>query len=261
MKVLLTNPPWHNKEKGRYGVRAGSRWPFTLTSAGGYKPFPFLLAYATSYLNENGIDAQLLDSIVLQQSYEDFFRAVGLFSPDFVVIETSTPSINNDLNIAKKLHEQEYKIILTGSHATIYAQDLIKLDYIDSIVKGEYEKGVLERVIGKGNGIYDYNLFEGLDEIPFPYRDPATLFFYNDNPVGDTGKQIQMWSSRGCPFKCIFCMWPPVMYQNKFRQRSVANVLSEIEECTGRFGDGINIYFDDDTFNINDTRTQELAEE
>ena len=44
MKIYLTNPPW--EEEGRYGCRAGSRWPF-LAGPPHYVPFPFFLAYAT----------------------------------------------------------------------------------------------------------------------------------------------------------------------------------------------------------------------
>ena len=60
MKVLFSNPPWWTKgEQGelRYGIRAGSRWPFTtlMRSApdsfqwGDYRPYPFFMGYAASY--------------------------------------------------------------------------------------------------------------------------------------------------------------------------------------------------------------------
>lgn len=259
MRVLLVNPPWRDEIKGRYGVRAGSRWPFTLSTPGGYKPFPFLLAYTISYLRQKGIDARLLDSIVLQHTYDHFFNEVDELSPNFVVIETSTPSIDNDLKIAEQLYKKGYKVILTGPHATVFAEDIIKLEFVDSVVKGEYERGIFERISSNKSGIYEYNIFDNLDELPFPYRDKETIFLYNDNPLGCLGHQVQVWSSRGCPFRCTFCLWPPVMCMNKFRQRSISNVIEEIEESIGRFGKNINIYFDDDTFNVGDKRTQGLA--
>lgn len=63
MKVLLANPSWE-KNKQQYGIRAGSRWPFTQTTKNqkslNYIPFPFFLVYAAELMEkqddiENGL--------------------------------------------------------------------------------------------------------------------------------------------------------------------------------------------------------------
>jgi len=65
MRTFLTNLPWGLN--GRFGVRAGSRWPFTsLPEKDGkihYIPFPFFLAYATSLLKKHFKEVKLLDCI------------------------------------------------------------------------------------------------------------------------------------------------------------------------------------------------------
>ena len=48
-RLLIANPPWC--DDNRVGVRAGSRWPFTMPVRQGqremaYAPFPFFMAYA-----------------------------------------------------------------------------------------------------------------------------------------------------------------------------------------------------------------------
>jgi len=54
---------------------------------------------------------------------------------------------------------------------------------------------------------------------------------------------------RGCPYHCTFCLWPGVLYGHKFRARSAENVVDEIEEAVRTYGHD-EIYFDDDTFTI-----------
>jgi hypothetical protein len=51
LKVFLGNMPWY--KNGRWGVRAGSRWPhIKYESEQDYLPFPFFLAYATALLHK-----------------------------------------------------------------------------------------------------------------------------------------------------------------------------------------------------------------
>ena len=63
MRILLSNPPWFTEDGKRWGIRAGSRWPFTTEAGNRYLPFPFLMAYAASYLQRKGVEAHLVDSI------------------------------------------------------------------------------------------------------------------------------------------------------------------------------------------------------
>lgn len=40
----------------KYGIRAGSRWPFTMDLPMTYFPYPFIMGYATSYFKKNCFD-------------------------------------------------------------------------------------------------------------------------------------------------------------------------------------------------------------
>jgi radical SAM superfamily enzyme YgiQ (UPF0313 family) len=84
---------------------------------------------------------------------------------------------------------------------------------------------------------------------------------YNDLPGGIPSPSLQMWASRGCPFQCIFCAWPQIMYgSRKYRVRNSKDVVDEIEWCIKEYGFK-SIYFDDDTFNIGKPRMLELCKE
>lgn len=260
MKVLLSNPPWFVDGGRKWGIRAGSRWPFTTPPAYGYLPFPFLLAYATSYLRKQGIQAHLVDSVLTRESVDSYFERIRHFAFDYVVIETSTPSIENDLAIARQA-AQHTKVILTGPHATIFADELMaQHNFIWGIAKGEYEKN-LHRMLAEGKGgIYDYELTEDLMDLPWPYRD-STIYRYEDRfPNSPPGPILQIHGSRGCPFTCIFCLWPPVMYRgNKYRPRQADDIIAEIIQCFRSFPKLTSVYFDDDTFNIGKERILQIC--
>lgn len=260
MKVLLSNPPWFSANGQRWGIRAGSRWPFTAPAPCSYYPFPFLLASATAYLRKQGITAHLVDSILTRESLDSYIQRVRTIPFDYVVIETSSPSIDTDLAIAREVAKYR-RVALVGPHATVYAEDLMAAHpFIFGVVKGEYEKN-LHRLLEEGKGgVYGYEITEDLGELPFPYRD-TTIYRYSDRfPNTPPGPALQIIASRGCPFSCIFCLWPPVMFQNRYRQRQPSSVIAEIEEAFQRFPRLQSVYFDDDTFNIGKKRILAICE-
>lgn len=262
--ILVANQPWYfysdEEEKWQFGVRGGSRWPHTLDRPGGYKPFPFYLSYTDAYLNDlPNINSEFLDAITKRWSYTQFYNVVDFINPEYVLLETSTPSINNDLEIAEKLYNKGYKIILGGTHATVFAEKLIENDFVFAIVKGEMEKPTAKVLRTGEPGIYDYDIIEDLDELPHPTRQ-SDIWLYQERTHGYIPRQINLMTSRGCPFNCGFCQWPTVYNNKNFRQRSVESVRDEIEQLVERYGNDIFIYFDDDTFNIGDERVKRIAD-
>lgn len=260
MRVLLSNPPWFEDGGERWGIRAGSRWPFTVKCGqDSYKPFPFLMAYATSVLQQHGIEAYLVDSILSRESERSWEFRLQRIPFDYVVIETSSPSIENDLRLAE-IAARYSKVVLAGPHVTVFADEVIKKPFVYAVLKGEYEKSLLKLVQTGEPGVYDYDITKDVDSLPFPFRDHSVYLYQDRFPVSPPGPQLQMWASRGCPYRCIFCLWPPVMYNSRlYRPRSPQNILDEIDNVLTRFPRFRSIYFDDDTFNIGDERIQELS--
>lgn len=267
MKIALTNPPWRYQQPDgsmRYGVRAGSRWPFTKPNPDGYMPFPFYLAHTKTYLDEHGItDNIFVDSIAAYHDYDKFYSIIAEAKPEYVLIETSTPSVKKDLEVALTLKTRGHKIIMTGPHITTYAEKMAEeYPWIDHFIKGEYEIQTYNLLSGKTSekilGIY---LTPNLDELGYSYRDGAVIWNYYDNPLGCRGRQIVMSASRGCAYRCVFCQWIPLMYQNKYRIRSVEHVIGEMDSLLRRFGRGIHFYFDGDTENQSEKWMQKFCPE
>ena len=285
MKILFANLPWWevNHDSFRQGIRAGSRWPFTKGPhhhpdewrAGGYMPFPFFMASAAAYLKAKwpAWEIVLRDSIARGESYEVFVNAFQNDTPDWLVIETATPSWKHDADFCAAIHGMfpGVKIVITG---TLVASCGFRLpDWAFAAVKGEYEKGVNHVIETQTRGIIDHMLLsrEELDNLPFPMFDGTTTpYHYHDAcPVYKDGSDdqfphLQIWTSRGCPFKCVFCGWPATMTGNDpdgDRPRSVrqhspewveAMLVDRLRRATLAGMPYRSIYIDDDTFNLTD---------
>ena len=103
MNVLLVNAPWKKGEM--WGVRAGSRWPHIKNKEEKeYLPYPFFLGYSASLLMKHNIPVLLIDAIAEKLSDNDFYKKSVEFKPDFILLETSLPSLTIDIEYAKILH-------------------------------------------------------------------------------------------------------------------------------------------------------------
>ncbi|MBN2149103.1 MAG: radical SAM protein [Anaerolineales bacterium] len=287
MKIFLANGPW--KSGDRLGVRAGARWATTKASGKGskispYVPFPFYLAYAAAVVEQSGFDTLLVDAIAETLDEQTFLETITRFEPDLVVLETSTPSIKVDIALAEKIHERlpEARLAFTGPHVTaLPVETLQSAPLVDFILLGEYEytlrdlagalekgqdlAGVLGIVWRERDGSIRTNLprplVKNIDDFPWPARHFLPMRNYRDSFAGLPMPGLTVWASRGCPFQCIFCVWPNVMYGNKaYRVRNPIDVVDEMEQNVNKYNLR-SVSFDDDTFDIGKPRILQLSSE
>lgn len=268
MKVLLINPPWYGDDW--HGIRAGCRWSFIMHSPkppadtmGYYNTYPFFMAYAAYYLGMKARigDVFFYDALAHAHTYEQFWSEVGKIDPDIVIMETSTPSIDHDLEIALKLHGNGYEVAFAGPHATVHADKLIQLPYIDYILKGEYEVSAYEMCLMRQKKVYESRPLMNIDTLSMPFRDNSVLLYadgfgqdqYIEYP------QLQVWTSRGCPYRCNYCLWQHTMWTGGVRQRSPRSVTREITYAMKTWGFK-SVLLDDDTFNVGDKHTIAIAD-
>ncbi len=278
MKVALVNLPWRTFTKT--GVRAGSRWPHLKgPTEKDYLPFPFFLAYAAALLKKNNFDIKLIDAIAEEKSYKHFLNDIQKFKPHLLVCETSTVSLNHDLGVLEKVG-RDIPIAICGPDINIQQPSFLeKYKFIAYVFIGEYEFILLDLVrhLKERKNLNDvlgliYRDLDtvkinpprpliNLDELPWPLRQGLPMESYNDTPGDMPIPSVQMSASRGCPYKCKFCLWPQVMYQgNHYRTRNVIDVVDEMEYLVKQMNFK-SIYFDDDTFNCSRERMIALCNE
>ena len=285
MRVLLLNLPW--KKGSRLGVRAGSRWPFTSPAEKDgsihYIPFPFFLSYAASLLKHGQEEAKLIDAIAEGSDEEGLINRARDFKPDLLVIETSTPSFHNDIRIINHIHGElpQSCVVLCGPHASVFPAQLLKeYPVLDYILFGEYEYTLLELVralegplaLGSIRGLayrdggkirlnHPRPAVNDLDSFPWPEREDVPIYRYNDAVAGLPVPNVQMLSSRGCPFKCGFCLWPQTIYgERRYRPRDPVKVMDEMEYLVKHFNFKA-VYFDDDTFNADKMHVLDICKQ
>ncbi len=282
MKVLFSNAPWWEGVEGtpprqywRAGVRAGSRWPFTTPVCGapdrfvarGYLPYPFFMGYAATYAaRETGADVHFRDSIALRESYQSYFTHLERETYDYIFLESASSSWDNDRRLLAAIHQScpDTRIIVTGPIAATRGEEILNTEPVHACIRGEYEKGSV-RVINGASGLIDFDFLsvEEMNAAPYPYYDATYAKRYWDGcPVGMRFPHAQVWSSRGCPYKCIFCVWPATMTGNdpdgthtrKVRRYTPEYMLGFLSTLIEQYHYQ-SIYFDDDTFNLGDKHT------
>jgi anaerobic magnesium-protoporphyrin IX monomethyl ester cyclase len=282
MKIFLGNAPW--SKEGLYGVRAGSRWPhFENPATTDYMPFPFFLGYAAAVLEKEGFDVLLVDGIAAKIGEADFVARIATFAPDLVLLEVSTPSIDVDLITALRVRgiiPQGAKIAFAGLHAPMYLQEFLAENAaVDYVLMGEYEHVLRDlcRALSGGGAVSKVDglifrgedgkvirnrrmrLIDNLEELPWPARRFLPMLDYHDEPGGIPRPSLQIWATRGCPFRCTFCAWPQIIYGgHKYRVRQPENVVDEIAQMAREYGFK-SFYIDDDTFNLGKNRLLKFA--
>lgn len=239
---------------------------------GGYLPYPFFLGYAATYAAANTTaDVRFRDSIALRETYQQFADYLANERFDYVFIETATPSWEHDAQVVRMIRQvlPECRIVITGPITTTKSDEILGTLPVYACIKGEYEKNAV-KVLDGGSGVIDFDLLTTaeMNAAPPPYLDETIAHRYFDyNPIGQQYPHAHVWSSRGCPYKCVFCVWPATMTGNdpdgesvrKVRHYSPDYMEAYLTELVRRYGFK-SIYFDDDTFNLGNSHVVKMCE-
>jgi anaerobic magnesium-protoporphyrin IX monomethyl ester cyclase len=248
MKILLVQPPSRNKQ----------RESVIVPSLG--------LAYLASALEEAKYDVKILDSFASRQAWPEFEEAVRHTQADLIGIGGMTPTIDITCRAAKICRKYCKFLVIGGPHATVFGQEIFsQIPEADFAVSGEGEQafrelaGVLNsgKPVGRIPGIMSRDLtnttkgfIEDLDSLPFPARhllpNHCYRYIFSRKRIITT-----MITSRGCPFRCIFC--DKSVSGSIFRSRSVKNILDEIGRIAEEFKN-VSVIFYDDLFTFDKKR-------
>ncbi|MDI6902787.1 MAG: radical SAM protein [Methanocellales archaeon] len=240
---------------------------------------PLHLAYVAGLLRANDFDVSIIDCIAEELSPEDMFARINKISPDLIVSSTCTPTFVSDVQMTRRIKENfpEVKICLFGTHVSVLPYEALRDKSVDFVAIGEAEKTVLElcqkleedgknlsgvKGLGWKNGDEikineKRELIKNLDELPYPARDLLPNVQYR--PV--IYKKLPfttVYSSRGCPYDCIFC-GSSIMFEKVWRPRSPENVVAEVKHVMDDFGVK-EIFFNDDIFTMSKARTKKICQ-
>ena len=101
---------------------------------------------------------------------------------------------------------------------------------------------------------------EDLDALPF-----VAPVYKRDLPISEyviphfKNPYVSIYSSRGCPSKCIYCLWPQTFSGRSMRTRSPQNVYEEIKWIIENIPEMRELSFDDDTFTADRKHARDVA--
>lgn len=243
-----------------------------------YGLFPNLsLLYAAGTLEDAGAEVLFLDAQAEGLGLDETVRRLRNFDPTFVCYTITTYLFYQTLRWMEAIkREFPRPVIAGGVHMGIYPKESMTHTAIDYGVTGESEMCLVDMVVAILEGKKDLSHIKGItyrdangviqetdhapslspvDDAPFPARHLLDNSLYYSF-ISQYRNFSAVITSRGCPYKCIFCE----QGAKAFRGRSAKNVVDELE--IGQKELGIREYdFFDSSFTIQKRRVEEICEE
>jgi hopanoid biosynthesis associated radical SAM protein HpnJ len=198
---------------------------------------------------------------------------------EHVIIHTSTPSLKNDCRVAEaiKAEKPDTKIGFVGAHAAVLPTETLKASLaIDWVGRKEFDFTCKEVAEGRELTAIDGLSFRNAEGKIIHNREREMIQDMDALPwVADVYKRdlkienyfigyllhpyVSLYTGRGCPAQCSFCLWPQTIGGHKYRVRSAQNVADEMAYMKKLFPRAREFFFDDDTFTANLPRAREIA--
>ena len=269
--VLLINPTFNVHEHyGKLSDAASLLLPVSLLYLGGM-------------LEAKGVPVRIMDGQCDDLSEGALLRMIEEMKPICVGITMLTPTsfdAHKLIGIIKKHHPNLW-VLAGGTHPTVLPEEVMEDTNIDVIAISESEHTMCEiydvlvdggdrKALKNIPGIWyrdgeeivktpDRPLFSDLDKLPLPMWHGVKMDLYHQVPDSSFARPMRvMMSSRGCPFKCIFCSARQVS-GFKYRAHSADRVLEEMEILVQKYNARQIIYLDDN-FIISKKRVFEICE-
>lgn len=255
MQITLINPP--------------QVFSKTQVTAGVVPPLGIL--YLSSFLKQHGHSVTVIDAVGDRHNQYTAMGKMTLRGLSFLEIIEKIPRnaefigisllyssaflpVQKLIALIKKVFPDAL-IILGGAHASCLPEYTLQNTDADVIIIGEGELPLLNicrrrddlesipGVVYKKDGAVHFNppeeLIKDLDSLPFPDWRAINLenYFKAAEPHGCSYSQkwAPLIAGRGCPYECTFCT-TPLIWRQRWRIRSVENVLAEMEYLHKTFG-------------------------
>lgn len=212
----------------------------------GLYPIPniFILTFA-SILRNDGNEVSVLDAPIMKISNKNFFDFLSADKSNCYIFYSVNLSKDLDVFTAQKIRKlkKDCPIIFCGPAPT-FDPDYFLFDVNSYVVRGEPDYTLKElinylnepsrfnRLAIKGVAFFDgtklvntpsRELIENLDELPFPARDLINRDLYY-NPKLSLRPFTAVMTSRGCPYRCSFCVPSSLTFARKLEYQKIMGI-------------------------------------
>lgn len=256
MKFALVNPAWSFEGSTYFGCREPH--------------YPLELLFAHDQIVAAGHDALVIDAQTGGLSAPQVRGILNRYAPDFLVIPTAPsylfwrcppPELRVPMEWFAALDTGATTVAI-GPHSSATPAATLRKTGCDIALRGEPDQIIArlateswERVTGacfrRSDGTFHISPELGVTDMKALGR----LDFHNYNVEAHAhrhhvftgeGRGAELEFARGCPWSCDFCN--KTLFRNKFRERDVDAVLTEVDRLLAR---GVDyIYFIDEIFGV-----------
>lgn len=223
------------------------------------------MGFLSEALTRNNIDHRYYD-MNLMESYLDLRKDLRKYKPDVIGLTMVTPGYLKGYDLIKQLRKdfKKARLIAGGPHVTLKSEAILKecknldvgfiseaeqslVDFVKNNCKCDKVNGVVYR--RKGKIIFNPPILpDDINIYGFPKYEKFDLKKYSD---------VTLYTSRGCPFRCVFCTIG-TYNRKRFRPRSAVNVMEEIKYW---YEKGQRMFpVDDDNFVFDSKRVYDLCD-
>lgn len=247
---------------------------------------PLGLAYLAGWIRaQERHDVRIYDTRHARPDREAFAAEVRAYKPDLVgfgCYTVTVPVVEEMSAIVRK--ESGAAVVVGGPHPAGAPEECARNPAFDYVAVGEGERTIeeLATALERGEGLERVQglwyrerrddpespvrineargWFDDLDALPLPARDllppladyKMNMFQYKEWPA------TTMYTSRGCPYSCIFCERREIL-GNRFRVRNPDAVVDEMQFLRDDHGIA-EIFFYDDTFTLDARRVHQICD-
>src|SRR5437660_10094501 len=267
LRTLFLHPPSFQGFDGGAGSRYQARREIRSFWYPTWLAQPAALVPGSRLVDAPPADLTLADILPLAREYE------------LAVLHTSAPSFAHDVKVAetRKGENPALRIGLIGAHVAVQREvALAASPALDFVCGNEFDFTIREIAEGRplaqvaglsyrdGTGelrrTFARAPLEDMDALPWVVDVYARDLDVSRYVIGYLQHPyVSLYTGRGCRSKCTFCLWPQTVGGQRYRTRSVDNVVAEIAHATRLFPQVREYFFDDDTFTDDLPRAEAIA--
>jgi radical SAM superfamily enzyme YgiQ (UPF0313 family) len=238
---------------------------------------PLAMVLGVGYLGAAVEKAGLPISLIDERVVNDQEMRAAIEANDVIGFGALTPNIRRAIAWAKYAKEQGKITVMGGPHASVDQGIFLESGHFDYVLKGEAEEtlpqflqaleGDSESEIAAVPGVAGWKdgqiwcdnpappLIKKLDDLPMPARHLLPMErYFKLNPE----RLAYIFTTRGCPFKCIFCQ--KELTGRGFRVRSTQAIVDELEHVVHTYNPGV-VLFVDEILTLRRKRIHEMCDE
>jgi radical SAM superfamily enzyme YgiQ (UPF0313 family) len=244
---------------------------------------PVGLGYLGSSIRAAGHNVRCLDNRLPHQDEKAMWKMIDEWKPHVVGFSAFSYDIEAVRRVATEIKKRApgTTVVAGGPLASSDPEGAVCEGLVDVAVQGEGEEVFVHLIdrLEKGEDWKDLQAIaywneeekkptvnpietfvKDLDALPSPEWDLIDVRAYSFLPrqgfIYKHRRYFPVFTSRGCPYRCIYCH---DVFGKKFRPRSAKVVLNEIGELVENYGCR-EIHFIDDIFNLNRDRAAEILQ-